>query len=351
MQTLATQYRPSSFQEMVGQKATSAILQRMVEEDKVPSGLLFSGVRGSGKTTAARILASSVGAGEVIEIDAASHGSVQDVRDLLDVLKVSSGGLKRVIIYDEAHSMSKEAFNALLKTLEEPPASVSFILVTTEPHKIPETVKSRLMEFEFRKVSATQITERIAQVTRSENILMTKSLAILLGERADGSVRDGLMLLDQCRRAGISTKDEFLSLVGESDEAPTLVRAMLTGDHAHIFQVLEEVSLKVNDPYRLSDAIVGVLKDVLILRAGGTLDMPDEAVAIRKEIASHLEPDRVLAALKMVWDLKTKARQAEEPRSNLNLVVVLVTEVFTRGRSATLKPPTEAPRRVSIDEL
>ena len=347
MTTLAVQYRPSSFDDMIGQEVSAIILKRMVEENKVPSGLLFSGVRGSGKTTAARILSESFGESETIEIDAASHGSVQDVRDLLEVLRVSSGGAKRVVIYDEAHSMSREALNALLKTLEEPPAGVTFILVTTEPDKIPNTVKSRLMEFVFRKVPAHKITQRVALVASKESIPLTKDLAIFLGERADGSVRDGLMLLDQCWRAGIASKEDFLALVGESEDVSGLVKTMLTGDHSLIFASLEDLLSRVNSPEKISEGIIGVLTDVLVLRAGGTLDLPEAKAEIRHEIARHLEPDRVIAALKMLWDLRTKARQAGDPKSNLNLVVVLVTEVFTRGKPA-LKP---VPRKVTLDEL
>lgn len=350
---------------MIGQKATAVVLHRMVETDRVPSGLLFSGVRGSGKTSAARILASSLDAGDVIEVDAASKGSVTDVRDMIEMLRYSSGGSKRVVIYDEAHSMSKEAFNALLKTLEEPPAGVIFVLVTTEPEKIPATVKSRLMEFVFRRVSVAEISERLDAVAQREGVDASPELIAFLAERADGSVRDALMMLDQCHRADISTKSSFLNLAGERDVAPILVRAMLTGDHAYIFETVDELSQRVPDPSKLVSGIVGVLKDVLVLRAGGKVSASPAGLTARSELAKFLEPERVLAAMRLLWDLKTKARQSTDPRGNLDLALVLVSEVLTRGREGTVNRPArsstqpvvpvpqepEVQRKLSLDEL
>lgn len=365
---LTLKYRPTVFADMIGQNVTAVVLDRMVSENKVPTGLLFSGVRGSGKTTAARILANSMDAGEPIEVDAASHGSVADVREMIESLRFSSGGTNRVIIYDEAHSMSKEAFNALLKTLEEPPAGVTFVLVTTEPEKIPATVKSRLMEFVFRRVRTAVIFQRLWAVSEKENIDISQELVEFLADRADGAVRDGLMMLDQCSRAGIKTKTDFLQLAGERDVAPILVQALLTGDHAYIFETVEELSQWVPDPAKLASSVVGVLRDILVLRAGGAVRASEKGIAERQALVRLLEPERVLAAMRLLWDLKTKTRQSNDPRGNLDLALVLVSEVLTRGREGTIKPPakstpqpvvpmtTEEPeavdqRRLTLDEL
>lgn len=350
---LALKYRPQSFSDMIGHTVTSAVLARMVELDRVPPGLLFTGVRGSGKTSAARILSNAMDAGEVIEVDAASNGSVQDVRSMIDSLRYSTGGRQRVIIYDEAHSMSKEAFNALLKTLEEPPGGTTFILVTTEPDKIIGTVKSRLMEFTFHKVSAYEIAKRLFQIKSTEEISVDLDLLQYIAERADGSVRDGIMMLDQCARAGIETKEEFLKLAGETDIAPRLVQALLTGSHEYIFATADELSQHVPDPSKLVAQLVGVLKDLLILKSGGAVEASEAGVVQRKELASSLEGDRIMAALRILWDLRTKTRQSPDPRGNLDLALILVSEVFTRGK--TVKPvarpvPPEA-KRLTFEEL
>lgn len=356
--TLALRYRPKTFSDVVGQKINAAVLNRMVETEKVPQGLLFSGPRGSGKTSTARILANSLDAGEPIEVDAASNGMVGDVREMIETLRYSVGSDYRVIIYDEAHSMTREAFNALLKTLEEPPSGAIFILVTTEPEKIPGTVKSRLMEFSFRKVSTAEILDRMMRIVDIENISVSPQLLAYIADRSDGSVRDALMMLDQCWRADISDKDDFLEMIGEEDIAPELIRAMMTKDHSYIFTTLDKMAQRVPDPGKIASSINSTLKDVLILHAGGEVDATGEGLALRKSIASYLEPERVVASMRMIWELKTKVRASSNPRSNLDLVVVLVSDIFTQGRQPMARPDvqpkqdfTEDERTLTLNEL
>jgi len=361
---LALKYRPRQFQDLVGQTITAVVLERMVTQNKIPPGLLFAGPRGCGKTSAARILANSLDAGEIVEVDAASHGLVADVREVIETLRYSTGGKYRVVIYDEAHSMSKEAFNALLKTLEEPPANTIFILVTTEPEKILPTAKSRLMEFTFRKVSPDNTLNRLMYVVDEEEIPSEPDLLTYIAERADGSVRDALMMLDQCWKAGIEDRETFLKLSGEEDVAPDLILALMTGDHSHIFQVTDDLSQRVPDPQRLAAMLTRTLRDVLVLKAGGTVDASEEGKEKRKSIATHLEPERVVGAMKMLWDLRTRVRQSPDPRGNLDLVLVLVAEIFNNGRKVSnpkvavpsSKPVDSAPvpqeaRRLTLAEL
>lgn len=354
MTVLALKYRPQTFPEVVGQRINALVLDRMVASNEVPQGLLFTGPRGSGKTSTARILANSLDAGEPIEVDAASHGLVADVRAMIDSLRFSTGHDYRVVIYDEAHSMTKEAFNALLKTLEEPPAGTIFILVTTEPEKIPETVKSRLMEFTFRKVTPNIIFDRLTQVQSQEGILADIDLLHFISQRADGSVRDALMMLDQCWKAGISDSETFLKMSGEEDVAPELLISMLTGDHKYIFQTADNLSQRVPDPNRLAGALTQVLKDVLVLKAGGELSCTGDSLTQRKTLASNLEPERIVAAMRMIWDLRTRVRSSPDPRGNLDLVLVLITEIFTQGRQPLPVPgktPGGEPRKLTMDEL
>ena len=354
-EVLALKYRPTTFRDVIGQNINTVVLERMVATQSLPQGLLFAGPRGSGKTSMARILASSLDAGEPIEIDAASHGLVADVREMIETLRYSVGSEYRVLIYDEAHSMTKEAFNALLKTLEEPPGGTIFILVTTEPEKIPETVKSRLMEFTFRKVTPSVILDRLLFVCDKEGIEIDRELLVLIVDRADGSVRDALMSLDQCWKAGITSKSQFLEMSGEADVAPDLILAMLTKDHSYIFQNLEDMSQRVPDPAKIASSFNETLKDILILQAGGTISTTGEGLTKRKTIASVLESERIIASMRMLWELKTRIRASSSPKSNLDLAIVLITDIFTQGKPAMSKPgvstTSEAERRLTIDEL
>lgn len=361
-EVLALKYRPKTFSEVIGQRINAVVLDRMVSSGNVPPGLLFTGPRGSGKTSMARILGNALGSTEFIEVDAASHGLVADVRSMIDSLRYSSGSEYRIVIYDEAHSMTKEAFNALLKTLEEPPASTIFILVTTEPDKIPETVKSRLMEFSFRKISPKEIIARLEEIQSREGILADIELLHYISERADGSARDAIMMLDQCWKAGVSDKETFLEMTGEENVAPELVLAMLSGDHAHVFQVADDLAQRVPDPYRLAAQVTNVLKDVLVLKAGGSVT--GRSADVLKTIALHLEAERIVAGMKMLWDLRTRVKASTDPRGNLDLALTLITDIFTQGRQlvqpkATFKkieqpvsaPTPEESRRLTLAEL
>lgn len=354
-EVLALKYRPMDFKDIIGQHINAIVLDRMVASDSVPQGLLFAGPRGSGKTSMARILANALDAGEPIEVDAASHGLVADVREMIETLRYTTGSTYRVVIYDEAHSMTKEAFNALLKTLEEPPSGTIFILVTTEPEKIPETVKSRLMEFTFRKVTPAVILDRLLYVCDKEDIEIDRDLLTYITDRADGSVRDALMSLDQCWKAEITTKAQFLEMSGEEDVAPDLILAMLTKDHSYIFQKLEDMAQRVPDPAKIASSLNSTLKDILILRAGGAIEPTGEGLAKRKTIAAVLEPERIVASMRMLWELKTKVRASSSPKSNLDLAVVLITDIFTQGKQPMTKPGAspvpQQERRLTIDEL
>jgi DNA polymerase-3 subunit gamma/tau len=320
---------------MIGQRLTAVVLEQMVKVNKIPTGLLFSGIHGSGKTSAARILAAKVTQGtgaevglRVLELDAASNGTVGDIRNLIETLRYDVGSEHRVVILDEAHSMTREAFNALLKTLEEPPAGTIFILNTTEPEKIPDTVKSRLMEFEFSRVAPAEILDRLALIAKREGIAVELDLLEILSDRAGGSVRNAIVLLDQISMAGISTKEEFQELAGDKDTAPPLLFAFLTGDIGAAYQALEVQMRLTGDPSRISSALVTCLRDLLVLRSGGSLKARGLALQYRVQLSHKLSSEQILEALKLLWDLKTKTRPSDDALENLELVVGLLTKVL-----------------------
>lgn len=353
MEALALKYRPRSFGDIVGQKLTAIILDRMVESGSVPHGLLFSGPSGTGKTTAARILAASLNpdsegdieAGislDVTEVDSASNGGVNDVRSLMETLRYSSSSRHRVVIYDEAHSITREGFNALLKPTEED-SGATFIFVTTEPEKIPTTVLSRLIEFQFRSVSIPEVFDRLTYVAAKEEISVDQKLIFDIAQRSGGNIRSALMSLDQVIRAGISSVEEYADLLGDHDTAPTLISALLTGDAANFFGVLDEQLTIVANPAQIASQLVRCLRDLLILRSNGDLQLTGPSLESRKELALRIESERILAAVKILWDLKTRVRMTEDARGNLELALMLVSEVFSRGKTAPSTPPVVAP--------
>lgn len=236
-------YRPEIFSEILGQEHIIRILKNQLATDSVSHAYLFCGTRGTGKTTTARILAKGVNClaedgrpcgvcencraiqegrfMDVVEIDAASNNGVENIRELRESVKYPPAtGRKKVYIIDEVHMLSTGAFNALLKTLEEPPENVMFILATTEPQKLPATILSRCMRLDFKRIPETVLTEGMDQICRQKGIAVSPDALRLIAANADGSVRDGLSILDQCISGGqeqISREDilEFLGTSGE----------------------------------------------------------------------------------------------------------------------------------------
>lgn len=340
---LALQYRPETFDQIIGQRFTSTVLARMVEKDLVPTGLLFSGPSGTGKTSTARILARELNSGQehdVIEIDAASNGGVDAIRHLIEALRYGHTGRYRVVIIDEAHSVTEAGFNALLKTLEEPPAGTVFVLVTTEPERIPKTIKTRTIEFPFQRITAGEIFTRLTYVDFTEGLNMSAEVMKDIAQRAEGSARVGLMLLEQAHIAGVTGLQDWLDLLGDEDIAPTLIAACMSGKHDVIWQTLDQILDRVN-PGEVADRLIACMRDVLILRSGGELSVSGKAFDSRKALSQRLENERIFAATRLLWDLKTRIRGVQGGSANLEHSLILVTEVLTRGKQ---NPPAARPQ-------
>jgi DNA polymerase-3 subunit gamma/tau len=361
---LALKYRPRKFEDMIGQRIHSVVLQRLVETASVPTGLLFSGPSGVGKTTAARILASELNEGEIedtIEIDAASNGGVADIRSLIETLRYGHQGHYRVVIIDEVHSVTREGFNALLKTLEEPPAGTVFVLVTTEPEKVPETILSRVMEFPFTRIQPGEIHARLAYIAAQEKLNISPELLVDLSYRSAGSARVGTTLLQQADLAQVTTPAEYAEMIGDYDTAADILAALLTGNSEHIFTVLDQQLRRVGNPLTISTQLSRVLKELLILRSGGSVKYWGSALDSRKELASRLETERIFAAARILWDLKTKVRVSNDARENLELALILVSEIFSRGKTESVPTPAPsaltpaveptAPKKLSLADL
>jgi len=352
MSNLASKYRPQEFNQLIGQKMVAAVLSKMVEKNQIPPGLLLTGPSGTGKTSAARLVAEKLG-GEIIEVDAASNGRVEDARALMDSLKYS-GGTRRTLILDEAHNMTREAFNVLLKPLEEPPAGVLFILVTTEPEKIIETVKRRLIEFEFRRVSTGALFEHLQHVSVAEGRGIPDPFLYYLAESAHGNVRTSLNSLNQVILSEIKTLEEFREVSGNDDFGPGIVLAVVSQDIPAIFDRLKEALKRTSLPSEISEQILRVLRDLLILKSGGSIgEVPPEI----DTIVPRVSRDELVLMCRVLWDLKTKIRNSDDPRGNLQLAVVLMHETLNKLRGTTPKSapvqvaPQQQAKKLTLQEM
>ena len=374
---LALKYRPRSFEDIVGQPVVRTVLSKMVSDRTVPSGLLFTGVRGAGKTTTGRIVAaglncekhpvgpcghcpscSAVFGGnslDVIEIDAASSGLVADVRTLTEMVQYSTGGEYRVVLLDEAHSMSREGFNALLKTLEEPPERTVFVLLTTEPHRILDTIVSRCMSFDFRKITVNDIVGRLEHIVASEGIEMQPEILPLIAGRSDGGLRDAVMTLDQCVRAGVGTVAQFKALVGDSDFAPGIIEAILDQDLATAYERVDAVVGMVGEPSVVISALTRTLKDVVVINSGGEIEAVGSEQEARQRIAARMPVPLAVGWMRGLWSVKTNIRMDDSPVALIYLATALLGEVGKTPRSVS--QASSAPivhserRRLSLDEM
>ena len=329
--SLATQYRPKNFSDIRGQGLTPVVLERMVSSGAAPDGLLFVGPAGTGKTTAARIFADAMDA-EIYELDAGVMGSVADIRTLTESLRF--GASQRVVVLDEAHSISREGFNALLKSLEEPTPGVTWILVTTEPRKIPATIKSRTIEFEFVRISHQTIVDRLGEVVADLNPphMPTDGLLQVIAERSRGSMRTALTLLEKCIFAEVTEADEFLAAEGIHDTGPMLISAIASGDPSITERVLTEQLRTARTPQVVAASLISTLRDIQVLRAGGEIESTGEALISRKTLALSIAPEAAFNALSVLWQYQTLLASSEDPASDLRLACSILERHLHVGR-------------------
>lgn len=327
--SLATKHRPKNFSDVMGQGLTPVVLQKMTEADNVPVGLLFTGSAGTGKTTAARIFAAELGA-DLHELDAGTTGSVADIRNLTESLRF--GSHPRVVVLDEAHSISKEGFNALLKSLEEPTPGVTWILVTTEPRKIPPTIKSRLIDFEFQRISQAVIVERLRAVATAEEFDAGDGLLQIISERARGGLRQAISHLEKCIYADVRSAEEFLAAEGIQDTGPLLVSAIASGDPGKTEEVLRAQLRSARTPQVVAASLISTLRDVQVLRAGGEIEATGEGLLQRKTLALSISPEAAFNALSVLWQFQTLLASSEDPASDLRLVCSILEKHLNVGR-------------------
>lgn len=342
---LYRKWRPQVFDDVCGQNQITDILKYEVANEKTSHAYLFCGSRGTGKTTCAKILAKAVNclspvdgnpcnvceacrsidsgtATDVVEMDAASNTGVDNVRDIKEEIVFSPADLKyRVYIIDEVHMLSASAFNALLKTLEEPPAHVLFILATTELQKLPATVISRCQRFDFRRIASDVIVARLSQIAKAEGVALTEDGARLIARIAEGGMRDAISLFELCagleRTVDVSLVSETLG-VESRDNTARLVRAVAEKNYSEIYGVIEKVVMSSRDLSVFIQETIDYYRDLMVVKtspmAKEYLDLTDVELKSLTEDAEHFSLSSMVYCTKCLEDALYAMQRAGFPK-------------------------------------
>ena len=357
-QALYRKWRPITFSQVVGQEHITDTLRRQVAEGRTGHAYLFTGTRGTGKTTCARILAKAInclhpvdGAPcnqceacrgidegrllDITELDAASNNGVDDIREIRESVDfVPAETKKRVYIIDEVHMLSAGAFNALLKTLEEPPSYVIFILATTEANKIPVTILSRCQRYDFKRLTVEQIEERMkeALAAAGEELPIEEKALKYLAKSADGAMRDAWSLLDQCLAFHFGhelTYDMVLDVLGAVDTSvfSKLLRCVIARDVAGCIGVLEEIVLQGRDMSQFVSDFTWYLRNLLLVKTSGdsceeVIDISSENLARLKEEAQQIEVDAIMRDIRCFSELSGRIRYAGQKRVLIEMALI-----------------------------
>ncbi|AVX06262.1 DNA polymerase III subunit gamma/tau [Priestia megaterium] len=359
-QALYRVYRPQSFNDVVGQQHIIKTLQNALVQEKFSHAYLFSGPRGTGKTTAAKILAKAVNCekapiaepcnecatcrgitdgsiSDVIEIDAASNNGVDEIRDIRDKVKYAPSAVRyKVYIIDEVHMLSIGAFNALLKTLEEPPAHVIFILATTEPHKIPLTIISRCQRFDFKRISPEDIVYRMKEVLGSEELEVSEDALYEIAKASEGGMRDALSLLDQA--ISYSTEkvslEDVLSITGAVSQAfiVKIVQAIFNENIVEALDSVESLIKNGKDPARFVEDLIFYYRDVLLYQASEENAYLLEKAAVNeefKEFSSKMDSAFIYKVIAELNQTQQEMKWSNHPRVLLEVALVKLAQSST----------------------
>lgn len=348
-QVIARKFRPQIFQDLVGQNHVTQTLQNSLKNNRLPHALLFTGPRGTGKTSSARILAKALRcpdskdftpcgicssceeiAGsrslDVIEIDGASNNGVDSIRELRDTVAYQPNtGRYKVYIIDEVHMLSGSAFNALLKTLEEPPSHVVFIMATTEVHKIPQTILSRCQRFDFRRISTRSIVEQLKNICSQEKVDFEEESLWILGRQGDGSMRDSLTLLDQVISFsnGPLKATQVSEILGLTDRSLLLgaLKTLIDSNTQETIEILKKLNFSGVYPELFARELLESIRTLMIVKVAGSelemIDRPESEISALAELATSVTEE----SLHFLFDMAMKVAQDVSKTSDPQIVL------------------------------
>lgn len=377
VQAFYLKYRPLTFDEVVGQEPIARTLRNALLQGRIRHAYLFTGPRGTGKTTTARLLAKAVNClspvserpcnacsicvavnegrlMDLIEIDAASNRGIDEIRDIREKVSfLPSEARRKVYILDEAHMLTAEAFNALLKTLEEPPEHIIFVLVTTEPHKIPATIASRCQRFDFKRVPLQLIVERLGAIADKEGLSVEPAALELIARLATGAVRDAISLLDQLAGYGDQiTLSQVQTVLGtvSSETSGSLVASLADGDVAAGLDLINRAVADGADPRQLGREIVEYLRGMLLIQEGAgtrSLNLTKEQAEVMAALAHKMPVEMVLRAIRLFNAAATDLKRGLETVPQLPLEMALVEAGLDEQAASSEQPPSTPAERQS----
>lgn len=365
-QSLYRKYRPKNFNEVVGQDIVKKTLIHSILNNKISHAYLFTGPRGTGKTSVAKILAKTVNctdiheaiacekcenciqfnnkqSNDIIEIDAASNNGVDEIRELKNKINiVPSTGKYKIYIIDEVHMLTVGAFNALLKTLEEPPSHVIFVLATTEPHKIPSTILSRCQRFDFKKISTKQICEHLANIAKLESVDITEDSLYELARISDGGMRDAFSLFEQAISYGNAKID--LSVIHEingtipQEQLKELFTSLIEKNIQRIFEILEEYDLSGKNLIKIMDEFILFLRNIMLAhKVPEYLKSKVGDISLYIELSKRASVQQIIGYIDEFNRGMNEMKFSNNPRLNMELVFISLMDFSNKEDLSTKK--------------
>lgn len=381
---LARKYRPADFDNIVSQRHITSTLKNAVALGRISHAYLFCGPRGTGKTTTARVLAKALNcekgptpepcgectvckeiarcsSPDVFEIDAASNRGIDDIRELRENVRYASvGGRYKIYIIDEVHRLTKEAFDALLKTLEEPPAHVVFIFATTEPQALPPTILSRTQRYDFKRIPVSSLAETINSIAQKESLTIDADAALMIAKKADGSLRDAISLLDQLSsfsedKISSERAAEILGIV-KTEFLYELAESVITHDTSKALTIFGDFIGGGGDSQELAEAFTGYIRNLLLIKNGvedvAVLEIDANEIDRSRDLLNDIESVDLLRFFTILADYKQSVKSGQDPRfafeaalvklSSLDRAVAIETLINDRKNSTGNPGPPSA---------